>query len=123
MELNEAQFKSLLGRFRQSIKDGHVPEIKEFSDDEKRSLRMFLPLIEKESDVEALARFLPHINTPEKVAAFSLITKLGAGAIVLSKAARLLASWPGLALVGFLAWLFGGEETRQFVSQILETMK
>ncbi len=123
MDLNEAQYRSLLTKFREAIAAGEIPEVTSLSEDEKRSLLMFLPLIRKESDVDALARFLPHINTPEKVAAFALITKLGGGAIILAKATKMLASWPGLVVVVFVAWTFGGEETRQLVTQIMEALK
>lgn len=123
MDMNEAQFKGLLSKIGAAVKHNQLPEVASFSEDEKRSLRMFLPLIKNESDVEALARFLPHINTPEKVASFAFITKLGAGAIILTKAARLLASWPGLVLIALVVWLLGGNETREALSQIVEMLK
>lgn len=123
MAMDETQFKDFLGKFKTALDRNELPEIATFSEDEKRSLRLFLPLVKSDSDIEALARFLPHINTPEKVAAFAFMTKMGAAAIVLSKAARMLMSWPGVFGIVLVAWTFGGEGARDLIKQIMELAK
>ncbi len=121
--MNEAEASDFVGSVQKTMAGGNLPEIDNFTRDQKNTLLCLAKAFEGERSRDIAAKVLPILQSPDDVQALLFCVKVAKALRVAVTVAKFLISLPGAVIVALASSVTGIVDPRKALEWLVELSK